>query len=202
MRRLSKTARTFLAIGIFVIVAASLLMAYFQEGQEQSRLSQELSSVQILLAKQWEKFSSEELPSQQSELESQLALAESQLKIAKADLHQPIESIEITDTFFEVAETTEVEIVEIGKVEIVEISPPGWPEEDLNEVSFSALSLTTKIEGDVLNLVDFISELSQQFPTSVYEMTEINVPEVAEEEEELEQPSATFKLYIYTYEGD
>ena len=100
-----------------------------------------------------------------------------------------------------------MEIVEIGKVEIVEISPPGWTEEDLdeedlNEVSFFAMSLTTKIEGDVSNLVDFISELSQQFPTSVYEMTEINVPEVAEEEEELEQPSATFKLYIYTYEGD
>ncbi len=199
--KISKTAWTVLAIGIFVVVAASLLMAYFQEGQEQSRLSQELSSVEILLAKQWAKFSSEELPSQQSQLERQLALAESKLNNAKAGLRQPIESIETTDTFFEIAEANEVEIVEISKVEIVEISPPGWPEEDTDEVNFSAMSLTIKIEGDVPDLVDFISELSQQFPTSVYELTEIRVPEVAEEEEELEPPSANLKLYIYTYEG-
>ena len=200
--KLSKTALTFLAIGILVVLAVSLLMAYFQEGQEQDRLSQELSAVQLLLAKQWVKFSSEEFPSQQSELENQLALAESQINSAKANLHQSLESIEITDAFFEIAEANEVEIVEIGNVEIVETSPPGWTEEDTDEVSFSAMSLTVTIEGDVPNLVDFISELSERFPTSVYELTEIAIPEVAVEEEEVEQPSAKLKLYIHTYEGN
>ena len=200
--RLSKTALTFLAIGILVVLSASLLMAYFQEGQEQDRLSQELSAVQLLLAKQWVKFSSEEFPSQQSELESRLALAESQINSAKVNLRQSLESIEITDAFFEIAEANEVKIVEIGEVEIVETSPPGWPEEDTDEISFSAMTLTAKIEGDVPNLVNFISELSERFPTSVYELTEIAIPEVAVEEEEVEQPSATLKLYIHTYEGN
>ena len=192
MRRLSKTARTILGSGIFLVLAAILIMAYFQEGQEQDRLSQELSSVQILLARQWDKFSAEGLPAKQSEVESQLALVESQLYAAKANLRQAIESIEITDTLFEIAETSEVKIVEISNVGIVELSPPSLIDEDLEELDFSALSLTAKIEGDVANLVDFIFKLSQEFPTCVNDATDIDA----------EQSLATLTLQIFNYEGD
>jgi type II secretory pathway pseudopilin PulG len=205
VRRLSKTAWTILASGIFIILAAILLMSYFQQGQEQDRLSQELSSVQLLLAKQWEKFSSEGLPAKQSELESQLASVESQLNTAKANLRQPIESIEsidITDTLFEIAETSEVEIVEISNMAIIEVNPPGLIGEDLDELEFFALSFTATAEGDVANLVDFVFELNQQFPTGVIESVTIKVPAVIEEEEEITEPSVQINLSIYTYEGD
>ena len=62
MRRLSKAARAILGGGVFLVLAAILLMGYFQQGEEQDRLSMELSAVQILLAKQWDKFTAEELP--------------------------------------------------------------------------------------------------------------------------------------------
>ncbi len=69
------------------------------------------------------------------------------------------------------------------------------------------------------NLINFIFALRSNFPTGVVDSVEISVPEVTEEEgemveeeeaetgeeeveEELEKPSATLKLSIYTYEGD
>jgi len=167
-------------------------MAYFQEGREQDRLSQELSSIQILLAKQWDKFSAEKLPAKQSEVESQLALVESQANAAKANLRQPIDSINIVDTFFDIAETSEVKIVEIGNVGIVELTPPSLIEEDLEELDFSAFSLTVKIKGDVANLVNFISKLGQKFPTCVNETTDIDA----------KQSLATLTVQIFNYEGD
>ena len=212
MLKLSKTAWTILVGGTIIILAAILLISYFQQGQEQDRLSMELSSIQILLAKQSDRSSAEELPAKQSELESQLAQAESQLNIAKANLRQPIESIDITDTLFEIAETSEVEIVEISDVAIIETSPPGLTSEELEELgeepeelkelSFFALSFLVTAEGDVANLVDFVFELNQQFPTGVIESVKIEVPAVIEEEEEITEPSVQINLSIFTYEGD
>ncbi len=202
MRRLSKTAWTILVGGTFIILAAILLMSYFQQGQEQDRLSQELSSVQLLLAKQWDKFSSEGLPAKQSELESKLASVESQLDTAKANLRRPIESIGITATLFKLAETSGVEIVGISNVAIVEANPPGLIGEDLDELEFFALSFTVTAEGDVANLVDFVFELNQQFPTGVIQSAIIEVPAVIEEEEEITEPSVQINLSIFTYEGD
>jgi len=57
-------------------------------------------------------------------------------------------------------------------------------------------------EGDVANLVDFVFELNQQFPTGVIESVIIKVPAVIEEEEEITEPSVQINLSIYTYEGD
>ncbi len=193
--KLSKTTRIFLAIGIFVILVASLSMAYSQQSQEQSRLNQELSLAQLRL----DKYSPDKLPSQQRELESQLAQAEAQLKNAKASLSQSIESIEVTNTLFAVAEACDVEIIEINS--------PGPTSKELEGVTCSVLSLTVKVEGDVPKLINFIHKLSWKFPTDVVESVEINVPEVTEEEgetgeEELEKPSANLKLCIHTYEGD
>ena len=192
MRRLSKTARAILGGGVFLVIAAILISGYFQQGKEQDRLSMELSAVQILLAKQWDKFAAEDLPARQNELENQLAIGESQLNIAKAGLSQPLDSIDTANALFEIAETSEVAIVEISNVAIVELTPPSLIEEDLDELGFSALSLTVKIEGEVANLVDFISELEQQFPTTVHEVTKINAAE----------SWATLAVQIFNYEGD
>ena len=192
MRRLGNTARAILGGGIFLVLAAILIAGYSQQSEEQDRLSMELSAVQILLAKQWDKFAAEDLPARQNELESQLAPVESQLNTAKAGLRQPIESIDITDALFKIAETSEVAIVEISNVAIVELTPPSLIEEDLDEPGFSALSLTVKIEGEIANLVDFISELDEQFPTTVHEVTKINAAESL----------ATLAVQIFNYEGD
>lgn len=196
--KLGKTVLIFLASGIFVVLVAGLFMAYSQQSQEQSQLHQELYLARLTIAK----YSPGKLSLQQRELESQLTHTESQLRAVKANLRQSIESIEVTDTLFEVAETSEVEIIEIGS--------PGLTSKELEGITHSVLSLRAKVEGDVPNLIDFILELSRKFPSSMVESVEIDVPEVTEEEaetggEEIEEPakpSAVLKLSIYTYEGD
>ena len=190
--KLGKKAQIILAGGIFVVLMASLFVVYYQQGQERSRLSRELSLVQLTLAR----FSPEKLSAQQRILESRLTRTELEFATAKNKLSQSIESIDVTDTLFKVADT--------HNVEIIGIDSPGVTSEELEGVSLSILSLTAMVEGDVSNLVDFIIELSEQFPTSVDASVEIIFPTSVDELEEtdVEKPIASIELRIHTYEGD
>jgi len=200
--KLGKTSLLVLSIGIFIVLCASLGMAYSRQSQEQSQLDQELSLAQQRL----KQFSPEKFSTQQEELESRLAQTGSQIKAAKDNLRQSLESIEVTDALFTAAETYQVEIIEI--------SSSALTEKGLEGVTCSVLSLTATVEGEVSNLIGFVSNLSWQFPTGVVQSVKINVPEVTEEEgeeegegeegeeEELEKPSANIVLSIHTYEGD
>jgi len=199
--KLSITSWIFLVIGIFVILALSLNVAYAQQNWEQSRLNEEIALAQ----KRLRKYPVQQISAQKEELESQMAKAESQLKSAKASLYQSIESIEASGALFEVAEAC--------LVEVTEISSEGMSRELLEGVDFSVLPLTVTVEGDVLNLVDFIYKWTKRYPTGVVQSVAITVPEPPEEEEEVEgagaateteeeKPSATINLLIYSYEGD
>jgi len=179
--KLSKTALIFLASGIFIVVVAIALMTYLEQDEERSRLSQELSAAQLLLSKQSAKLSPEEFSSQKKELESHLAQVELYLDTAKTELRQSIESDEVANTLLEVAQTCGVEIIEMYS---------GMTSDNLRGVSFATLSLTVTIKGDVSNQIDFLFELSQQLPTSVDSLIEINV----------EAQSATCTLRVYAYE--
>lgn len=191
--KVSKTALIFLGVGIFVILVAILGMNYSQQSQEQSRLNQELSLVQLRL----EEYASQQLSSQQEELESRLTRLEARLKVTKNNLYQSIQSIEVTETLYEVAEAYDVEIVEV--------SSPGVSNEELEGITYSFLTLVVTVEGDEeADLIDFIDAWTKEYPTGVVESVEITVPEPPEDEEETaeELPSADIRLLIYTYEGD
>ncbi|MBA7650274.1 hypothetical protein ES703_58077 [subsurface metagenome] len=193
--KLSRRAWIILLAGIFIIGLVSINTAYSKQDEERSRLNQELAVAQARLAQYApEQDSVQVLASQQEELESQLVQIETQLKSVKADLAPSIQSIEVTDTLFKVAESCGVEITEIGS--------PGLNDEALEGLNCSVLMLTVKAEGSVLKLVNFILGLSDEFPTGVVEAVEINVPLVTEEEEGTENPSANLELHIHTYEGD
>jgi len=194
--KLSRKAIIFLVIGVFVILVAGLGMAYSRQEGEQSQLDQELT-----LAKQrLEKYTGEEaeFASQQKELESRLAKAESRLRAAKANLYQSIESIEASDTLFTLAQ-------DCG-VEVVKIQSPGVATQAIGEVTLSALSLTVTIEGDVLNVIGFVSEWTKEYPTGMVESVVVTVPQPPDAEAEEaqtgeENPSADINICIHTYEG-
>ena len=189
--KLSKTTWIFLVIGIFIILAAGLGMAYSQQHQEQSRLNEELALAQLRL----NKYPPQQVSSQKEELESQLAKAESQLKAARASLYQSPESIEASDALFDLAQ--------LCNVEVTEISSPGLTTEALDGVTLSVLPLTVTVEGDVLNLIDFIYRWTEEYSTGMVKSAEIGVPRTTEEEETVGcKPSAIINLLIYSYEGD
>lgn len=197
--KFSKTSRLFLAIGIFAILLASLGVAYLQQVNQQDRLSEELSSAQLRL----EKYSPEQLSSQQKQVESQLAKAQLRLKLAKANLFQSIESIEASETLFEIAQACDVEITAI--------SSSALATEEIEGATYSGFPLTVQIEGDVSDLIDFILLWSGEYRTGVVQSEEITIPETNDEgegesgeetEEEVEEPSANLRLFIYSYRGD
>ena len=188
MKKLSRKALIFLGVGILVIFGASLGMLNSQETEEQSRLSQELDVIQLRL----DTHSPDEFSFQQRELEWRLAQTEVQVNSAKDRLRQSVDSIEVTETLFEVAAD--------NGVEMVEISSPGLSSEDLDSGVYSVLLLTAVVEGDVSHLVDFVLAVGRKFPVGVIESVEIAVPAVMGGESA--QPSATLSLRIYSYQGD
>ena len=189
MMKLSKKAQIALGVGIFVVLAGSLLMTYLQQGQEQSLLNQELDVAQLRL----DKHPLDELSFQIRELEWRLAQAESRASATKDSLRQSVDSIEVTETL--------LQVIEAQGVGIIEISSPGLSSEDLEGSAYSVLVLTVVVEGDVPDLVNFIFELSSKFPTGVLKSIDIIDPAVAEGEAGSTEPSASLSLHIYSYEG-
>lgn len=206
--KLSKKAWLLLAGGIFIILAAGLGMVYSQQGDERGQLNEELALARLRL----ENYPAQqlELTSQQKKLESRLAMAKSQLKNAKTSLSRSTESIEASGGLFEIAGDCHVEVTEI--------SSPGPTTRELEGVTLAVLPLTVTVEGEVLDLIDFVSRWTGDYATGVVESVEISVPlppgeeeegeveeteeEEEEEEEEQKQPSAVINLLIYSYEGD
>ena len=188
--RITRTSWILLAVGIFVILVSSLGAAYGVQQSEKNRLDEELSLAQLRLAK----YSPDELSAQQEELESQLAQIESEVTANKAHLSPSIENIEVIEALF-------VALAEATSVEVVEINSSNLASKKVEEATFSALPLNVTIEGDVPNLISFVRELSQEFPTNVVESIKMSIPEIIEGEE-IEESSATIQLLIYTYQGD
>lgn len=184
--KLSKTSWLLLTVGIFIITFASLGAVRYQQVNRQNQLNEELTLAEARL----NEFRLEQLSYRKGELEEQLSQAISQFETAKAVLSQSTGSIATSSTLFDIAEAHGVEVTELSSSALVS--------EDLEGVPCSILSLTTRVEGDVSDLIGFITKLNSDLTTGVVQSVEINIPETTSEEE----PSANIQLVIYTYEGD
>lgn len=190
MKKLSRKALIFITVGVVVVVAGSLGILNTQLGQDQEQLNQELEVAKLRL----DKHPPGEFSQQIRELEWRTTQLESQVNAAKYRLIQTVESIEITDTVFQVAEDYEVEIVEIKSL--------GVDSEDLSGYIYTVLLLSVKAEGSIPSLVDYIFGLSRKLPTGVFETVKIEDPSVVSAEAESVIPSATINLRIYSYQGE
>ena len=192
--KLSKTSWMLLASGVFIIAFASMGMAYLNESGQQAQLNEELSQAQLII----KKSSTNELIPREEELESRLTQAKARLKEIKSNLYQTDENIEACDSLFNIAESCEVTITSIS-------SSPPLNNARLNEVTYSTLNLTVKLKGDIPDLINFILNWTQEYPTGVVESVRMGIPstysegdeEIDEEEEGATQPSANIKLVIY-----
>lgn len=203
--RLNKKRLLFLVIAIFAILSVSLGMIQSQQSQERGQLEQDLSLAQLRLNKI--KNASQPLSSWQEELENRLVQARSQLTTVKTGLFQLIETIEVDDTLFDIAEACGVEIIGIAS------SAPA--DKELEGIPCSVLPLTVQIEGDITNLMDFVLKWTGEFHTGVVvsvgispsggsgdEEEQTEEEATGEEAVEAEQASANLNLLIYTYRGD
>ena len=177
--KLSKTSWLFLAIGGCIILFASLGVVHFQRVHQQSQLNEELTLAETKLN-----------GFQQEALEMRLSQTLSQLETTRATLSQPIGSIATSGILFDVAEAYGVEVTEISSSGLTSVNLEGIP--------CSVLTLTVRVEGDVLALVSFITKLNIYFRTGVVQSVTISIPEMTSGQES----SANIRLVVYTYQGD
>ena len=184
--KLSKTSWLILTVGICIVAFVSLGVARAQQLDEQNQLNEELSIAELRLSK----FQIEQFSSQQEELEKQLTESIAQLETTKVILSQPAESIAVSGTLFNIAETCGVEITEINS--------SGLSSSDLEGITCSVLPLTVKAEGVISSLMSFIFTLNDNFTTGAVETVNISVADNATDE----SSSANIQLLIYIYQGD
>ena len=185
--KLTKIAWLILAAGVVVVIFSSLGVAYFQQVDAKEQLDEEIE----LANRKLNTLQLQELRSQQQELKQQLSDAISQIEIAKAALSPSIENIAATDTVFETANDSDVEINEYESAD--------FNLGILAGVNFSLLPITTDINGTVSDIIDFVINLNGNFTTgavhSVDILTSANITAV-------DDTRAIINQSIYVYEGD
>jgi len=216
--KLSKTAWIILVTGIFIIAIGSLYWLYLQERPKQEELNAQLSAVQAQLPKLAEQRAN--LESTLTELEDNLAQATSQLKTAKAAFPALVESIEVDELLFGIANDWGLEITSLTASEPRDYRVKVEMEAEdieMEDVTYLVTSFTIDVKGEVADILNFIHTIvnHRDFDTATVELVNIVVPdpiseeekeglseEEIEEAEEPEMPSATIKLVIYSYKGE
>lgn len=183
--RLSK-ASWIIIIGCIVITAfASLGALSWQQIHKRNQLREEL----ILTEEKLNGFQSGQFAYQQETLVMQLNQTLSELQTSRSMFSQPIWSI-ATGTLFDIAQTC--------NTEIINISSSGLASQELGGVSGSTQTFAITIEGDVLDLVRFITKLNQNLKAGVIKSVEISVPDTIGEG----KSTADLQLVVYSYEGN
>jgi len=216
--KLSKIAWLILVIGIFVIASGSLYWLYLQEGPKQEELSEQLSAVQAKIPKLAAERAN--LESTLTELEDKLAQATSQLRTAKAVFPAAVESIEVDELLFGIANDWGLEIISLTASEPsdLEVAVEMETEDiEVEDVTYLVTSFDVDVKGEVSDILNFIHTIvtHRDFDTATVEIVSIVIPdpvseeekeglskEEIEEREEMDTPSANIKLVIYSYKEE
>jgi len=216
--KFSRTAWLVLIIGIFVIAIGSLYWLYMQDGHEQEQLSQTLSTTQATLPK----LASERtnLEGTLTDLEDRLAQAISQLRVSNAVFPASVQSIEIDEMLFGIADNWSLEITNLTATEPNDTSVSPEIEDieaediEVEDVNYQLTSFTVEMKGQVSDILGFFDSVvnHRDFTTAAVEMVTIVVPEpvsatereqlTEDEIEDRETPTATINIVIYAYKGE
>ena len=184
--KLSKASWLFLIGGILLILFASLGIAGAKQLRDQEQLYDDLTVAE----RRVEKLQLEQLNLQQEQLAGQINQAAAELSAARDRLKHPNESIDVTDFLFEIADSCSVDILDVNS--------RGLSSGDLGDIACSVQSITTSVEGNLPDLISFVTRLNTDFTTGVVDSADISIPEADEEA----RPTAHVQLSIYTYQGE
>jgi len=183
--KLGKTSWLILSAGILIIVFGSLGGAGFQQVNERNQLDEEFSMTELRL----DKLQVKQPYFQEEQLKEQLNQIILQLEAARDALHPSIKSTEVIDSLFGIAKACGVKIIAINS--------SGLASEELEGITCAVIRLALVVEGNVSQLIDFITELNSDFTTGVVSSTNIAIPATTVED----RPSADIRLVIYSYKG-
>jgi TolA-binding protein len=183
--KLSKMAWLILSAGIFVVVLAGLGFTYSGQKSEQNTLKDELEVSKARLEKTQDTGTQQQ---QIDQLEERLTDSQARLDEAKGKLLQAILSVDVTEKFFQIAESSGVSVKSFGTTDVQSAQVAG--------VTCSRISLHGLVEGELLELVNFIVNLNQNFITGYVTSAQITV-----EEEAGEDSTTNIQLEVYSSKG-
>ncbi len=184
--KLSKTSWLILLAGIFVVLVAGLVLTRSKQLQEQSQLREELRIAEMRLSR----LQDEQLQQQGEELQVRLDESVAQLMVAKDNLRPTVESIDVIEKFYAIAQSC--------GVEVTSISSSGIKDEKLADIDCSMITLSAVGVGEVPNLISFVIKLNNDFTSGIVNSAGITIPPGCSDAE----PSVGIAMAVYAYEGD
>lgn len=183
--KLSKASWLILSAGIFIVILAGLGVTRSQQLKEQTQLDEELN----LSTMRVDTIQVTGLRPQLEELQQKIEEGEALLTDAKDRLRQTVVSADVTDKFFVIAEYCGVEIMTLGTTQKSTHAVAG--------IDCSTISITTTVEGELADIIDFIISLNEGFTTGNVQSAQISIPEDTDS-----LPTAGLQMVVYSYEGN
>ena len=174
--RLSKKVWIIVGIGVFAIVLGFFLSTYFLQIEERRQLEERLEQAETRLPV---------LIAQREDLDGELTQAESSLDKSQAEFPESIESIEYGEYIFEIADSC--------NLNLASLSFPKPADKTVGSVTYSVVSLSLPVSGQVADIFEFIHVLrtDPRFASTAVKSVNLNVG----------GGSATVSVDIYAYKG-
>lgn len=173
--RISKKVGLIIGAVILVVILVILFSTYSRQAGERNDLNARLSAAQTLMPI---------LTTQKTDLENQLAQIESSLNANKAKFPESVESIEYGEYLFEIADECNVNLNFLTFPKPTAIT--------IGAVTYSVVSLSLPVSGELDNIFDFIEALRTDERFTSAEVTAVNTNVAG---------SAIINLNIYGYKG-
>lgn len=174
--KISKKVGLIIGAVILVVILVILFSTYSRQARERNDLNARLSAAQTLVPI---------LTIQKTDLENQLAQAESSIDANKAKFPESVESIEYGEYLFEIADKCNVNLNSLTFPKPTAIT--------IGAVTYSVVSLSLPVSGELDNIFDFIEALRTDERFASSEVKAVQITDVA--------GSATINLDIYGYKG-
>jgi len=190
--KLSKKTGLIIAIVVFFAAGIYLYMDYSKIVDEKAVVKEQLELTQ----QQLQGIQIDPLTAQQTEMGNQLSDVASRSGEVIFTLSQPISNIDAATALYDVAQT--------WGVQINSVTSSGLADEGLEGATFSVISLDAVIEGDMPNLVNFITHLNDSYTTGIVRSVTITAPVAGSGANVTTSvnASADLRMAVYTYKGN
>jgi len=182
--KISKKVLRYLGIGIYAIALVVSGYLLFGKLGEQSKVDDELTLAKANL----ERTDTNRLSNQISDLEDQLAQISSESDTLREMMSEEKSQVVASTITFEVAGKNYIDVIDLN-------SKNSYPEL-LANLPCIVVPLEAIVEGNVEDIVTFVTQLNTTITTGVIKSVNLNIPEG----DTGVKPTATISLLIYNYQ--
>jgi hypothetical protein len=185
--KLSKISWLILSTGVFLVILVGLGVTRSQQLKEQSSLDTELKTAQSIA----DKVQTADLQEQIQTLQDQVDEASTQVEEARQRLKQTVISADVDEKFFSIARYSSVEVKNVSTSTISKDTVAG--------VELSKTTISTTVIGEVNDIVNFVINLNNGYPTG--QVISVSISAGDDDAEEANLATGSIQMTVYSYEG-